>query len=132
MTLYDRIKKIADDKNISISCIEENVQISNGSIVKWKQNIPRADSLYKVAKFLGCSVESLMSDNKDCKIYSDTYESTIIKENAEDYKSVLNENEIEIVYILRKFKDYRTQIKFIARAEVLADEMLANIEENKK
>ncbi len=132
MTVYDRIKKIADDQNISISYIEENVQISNGSIVKWKQNIPRADSLYKVAKFLGCSVESLMSDNKDCTIYSDTYDGTIIKENSEEYKSVLNENEIEIVYILRKFKDYRTQIKFIARAEVLADEMLSHIEENKK
>ncbi len=132
MTVYDRIKKIADDQNISISYIEENVQISNGSIVKWKQNIPRADSLYKVAKFLGCSVESLMSDNRDCAIYSDTYDGKIIKENSEEYKSVLNENEIEIVYILRKFKDYRTQIKFIARAEVLADEMLANIEENKK
>ena len=132
MTLYDRIKKIADDKNITISYIEENVQISNGAIIKWKRNIPRADSLYKVAKFLGCSVEFLMSDNKDYPMYSDTYEGIIVKENTEDYKLVLNENEIEIIDILRKFKDYRTQIKFIARVEVLADEMLANIEENKK
>ncbi len=132
MTLYDRIKKIADDKNISISYIEENVQISNGSIIKWKQNIPRADSLYKVAKLLGCSVEFLMSDNKDYSMYSDTYNGITVNENTEDYKSVLNENEIEIIDILRKFKDYRTQIKFIARVEVLADEMLANIEENKK
>lgn len=132
MTLYDRIKKIADDKNITISYIEENVQISNGAIIKWKRNIPRADSLYKVAKFLGCSVEFLMSDNKDYPMYSDTYEGIIVKENIEDYKLVLNENEIEIIDILRKFKDYRTQIKFIARVEVLADEMLANIEENKK
>ncbi len=132
MTLYDRIKKIADDKNITISYIEENVQISNGAIIKWKRNIPRADSLYKVAKFLGCSVEFLMSDNKDYPMYSDTYDGIIVKENTEDYKLVLNENEIEIIDILRKFKDYRTQIKFIARVEVLADEMLANIEENKK
>jgi len=126
--LYDRIKKIADDKNVSISYIEESVKISNGSIAKWKQNIPKADNLYKVAKFLGCSVEFLISNE-----HADTIENSyVIKENIVDYKSFLNENEIEILNILKRFTDNRNQIKFIARAEALAEEMLANIEENKK
>ncbi len=131
MTLYDRIKKIADDKNMSIAYIEESVKISNGSIAKWKQNIPKVDNLYKVAKFLGCSVEFLMTDEPADINTNDLESSYVIKENIEDYKS-LNENEIEILNILKRFTDYRNQIKFIARAEALAEEMLTNIEENKK
>ncbi len=132
MTLYDRIKKIADDKNMSIAYIEESVKISNGSIAKWKQNIPKADNLYKVAKFLGCSVEFLMSNEHFDTNSNDLENSYVIKENIVDYKSFLNENEIEILNILKRFTDNRNQIKFIARAEALAEEMLANIEENKK
>ena len=132
MTLYDRIKKLADEKNMSIAYIEESVQISNGSIAKWKQNIPKADNLYKVAKFLGCSVEYLMSDKHTEMTSSDVERSFLVKENIVDYKSILSENEVEILDILKKFTDNRNQIKFIARAEALAEEMLANIEENKK
>ena len=62
LTLYDKVKSLADDQNISISYIEESTQLSNGSISKWKVNSPIADSLYKVAKFLGCSVDYLISD----------------------------------------------------------------------
>ncbi len=132
MTLYDRIKKLADDKNMTIAYIEESVHISNGSIAKWKQNIPKADNLYKVAKFLGCSVESLMIDEDADIISSDFLSNFVIKENIVDYKSFLSENEVEIIDILKKFTDNRNQIKFIARVEALAEEMLANLEESKK
>lgn len=132
MTLYDRIKKLADDKNMTIAYIEESVHISNGSIAKWKQNIPKADNLYKVAKFLGCSVESLMIDEDADTISSDFLSNFVIKENIVDYKSFLSENEVEIIDILKKFTDNRNQIKFIARVEALAEEMLANLEESKK
>lgn len=120
MTLYDRIKRMADDQNLSISYIEENAQLSNGSISKWKINIPRADSLYKVAKFLGCSVEFLISDHKNNFLSSDNHDNDLSYNN-------LSENDIEIINILRKFKTCRNQIKFIARVELLANEILANM-----
>ena len=130
MTLYDKIKSMADDQNLSISYIEENAQLSNGSISKWKINSPRADSLYKVAKFLGCSVEFLMSEQNDGQMFSDNYSGSLIGENSLNYRCSLNENEIEILNILKRFKTYRNQIKFIARVELLANEMLSNIEDN--
>lgn len=128
MTLYDKVKSLADDQNISISYIEESTQLSNGSISKWKVNSPRADSLYKVAKFLGCSVDYLMSDENEENSYSDNYKGHLIGESSYNHRCSLNENEIEILNILKRFKTYRNQIKFIARVELLANEMLSNIE----
>lgn len=132
LTLYDRIKKLADEKNMSIAYIEESVHISNGSIAKWKQNVPKVDNLYKVAKFLGCSVEFLMTDEHAVTTGNDFESEFVIKESIVDYKSFLSENEVEILDILKKFTDNRNQIKFIARVEALAEEMLANLEANKK
>jgi len=123
---------MADDQNLSISYIEENAQLSNGSISKWKVNSPRADSLYKVAKFLGCSVEFLMSEYNDEQVFSDNYSGSMIGESSQNHRYSLNENEIEILNILKKFKTYRNQIKFIARVELLANEMLSNIEDNEQ
>ena len=123
---------MADDQNLSISYIEENAQLSNGSISKWKVNSPRADSLYKVAKFLGCSVEFLMSEYNDEQVFSDNYSGSMIGESSQNHRYSLNENEIEILNILKKFKTYRNQIQFIARVELLANEMLSNIEDNEQ
>ena len=128
MTLYDKVKGLAEDQNISISYIEESTQLSNGSISKWKVNSPRADSLYKVAKFLGCSVDYLISDENEENSYSDNYNGQLIGESSYNQRCSLNENEIEILNILKRFKTYRNQIKFIARVELLANEMLSSIE----
>lgn len=130
MTIYDKIKSIADDQNISISYIEENTELSNGSISKWKTNSPRVDSLYKVAKLLGCSLDFLMSTQNDKQMISNTYSGSLIGENSHKINFSLNENEIEILNILKRFKTYRNQIKFIARVELLANEMLCDIEDN--
>lgn len=131
MTLYDRIKKIADIKKLSISSIEEAAKISNGSISKWKQNIPKADNLYKVAKFLNCSMEFLLFglyDNQYDEYNNiNNLEYNIIESN-DNYAELFNENEIEILNLLHKFNDKRNQIKFIARAEDVANEMLLGIE----
>lgn len=132
MTIYDKIKNMADDQNISISYIEENTELSNGSISKWKTNSPRVDSLYRVAKFLGCSLDLLMSSQHDKQVFSDAYSGSLIGENSYNNGCSLNENEIEILNILKRFKTYRNQIKFIARVELLANEMLCDIENNER
>ena len=130
MTLYDKIKSMADDQNISISYIEENADLSNGSISKWKINSPRVDSLCKVAKLLGCSLDFLVSSQNDKQTFFDEYSGSLISEKLNKINFSLNENEIELLNILNRFKTYRNQIKFIARAELLANEMLSDIKDN--
>lgn len=60
--LYDKIKKIAKENNISIYRIERDLDLSNGSIRKWNSSIPLAQTLNKVAKYLGVSISELMEE----------------------------------------------------------------------
>lgn len=58
--LYDKIKNIAEQKNISIYRIEKDLDLSNGSIRKWNSSIPLSQTLKKVADYLNVSIDKLM------------------------------------------------------------------------
>ena len=51
-SIHEKIKSIANERNLTVSAIENGSRLSNGSIGKWEKSSPRADQLYKVAKFL--------------------------------------------------------------------------------
>lgn len=58
--LYDKIKKVADSKSISIYRIEKDLEFSNGSLRKWNSSTPSATSLKKVADYLGVDLNNLL------------------------------------------------------------------------
>lgn len=60
--LYDKIKNIAEQKNISIYRIEKDLDLSNGSIRKWNSSIPLSQTLKKVANYLNVSIDKLMEE----------------------------------------------------------------------
>lgn len=60
--LYDKIKNIAEQKNISIYRIEKDLDLSNGSIRKWNSSIPLSQTLKKVADYLYVSIDKLMDE----------------------------------------------------------------------
>lgn len=60
--LYDKIKNIAEQKNISIYRIERDLDLSNGSIRKWNSSIPLSQTLKKVADYLNVSIDKLMEE----------------------------------------------------------------------
>ncbi|MFS9325884.1 helix-turn-helix transcriptional regulator [Streptococcus parasanguinis] len=60
--LYDKIKNIAKQKNISIYRIEKDLDLSNGSIRKWNSSIPLSQTLKKVADYLNVSIDKLMEE----------------------------------------------------------------------
>lgn len=60
--LYDKIKNIAEQKNISIYRIEKDLDLSNGSIRKWNSSIPLSQALKKVADYLNVSIDKLMDE----------------------------------------------------------------------
>jgi len=61
MTTYDNVKRIADSQKKTISKIESEAGIANGTIGGWKKSKPYAATLLKVAKALGVSIEELMA-----------------------------------------------------------------------
>lgn len=64
--IYDNIKAIAIEKNISIRAIEKKTCIGNGTIGKWKlrESTPSVKSLIKVADALGVSLDDLVKDKE--------------------------------------------------------------------
>ena len=60
--LYDKIKNIAEQKNISIYRIEKDLDLSNGSIRKLNSSIPLSQTLKKVADYLNVSIDKLMEE----------------------------------------------------------------------
>lgn len=63
MTVYERVKLLADEQKKPISAIEVEAGISNGTISGWKSGRPYAETLQKVSKVLGCTIESLLGDS---------------------------------------------------------------------
>lgn len=60
--VYENVKKICDEKGISITQLEKEAGLSSGSIGKWRNCIPKADSLQAVAKVLKVKMEKLLKE----------------------------------------------------------------------
>ena len=65
--VYDSVKKICDEKGMTISSVEKAAGIGNGTIAGWKNSSPRMDILIKVANVLEVSIEDLTREwSKSC------------------------------------------------------------------
>lgn len=63
MKLYDKVKELAEKKNVSIYRLERDLQMSNGSISKWNESKPNVGNLIKVANYLEVGIEELLLEN---------------------------------------------------------------------
>lgn len=60
--VYENVKALCDKKGISITQLEKDAGLSNGSIGKWRNCVPKADSLQAVAKVLKVKMEKLLQE----------------------------------------------------------------------
>lgn len=60
--MYNKIRKLAKEKGISIPELEKQAGISHGAISKWEKSKPLAENLQKVAVVLGVSIEDLLKE----------------------------------------------------------------------
>lgn len=58
--IFDAVKKLCDDKHISITKLEKVLGFGNGTISSWKKSSPSIDKLQAVANFFNVSVEALL------------------------------------------------------------------------
>jgi len=61
--MYQKIKKLCKERNISIYYLEKQLELSTGSICKWEKSTPRADTIFKVANYFGVSIEYLLESS---------------------------------------------------------------------
>lgn len=64
MTLFDRVKRLCDKQGISLSQLEENLEIGNGSAYKWKKHDPTLKMLKKLAEYFNVSVDYLLGSEQ--------------------------------------------------------------------
>ena len=99
MTVLDRVKEIAGQKNITLAELERVTGLSNGAISKWGKSLPNTALIAKVADYLNVSVDYLLDREDPLRHYRVDIDG-------------LNNEEIEII---------RTQLRF---AEELAREQI--------
>ena len=60
--LYDNVKILCAEKNISVGQLEKELGFSNGSICKWNENEPGIRKVQKVADYLHVPIEKLLEE----------------------------------------------------------------------
>lgn len=119
MNLYEKIKILANEQDISIRQLEEQLNFGNGVINRWRKNKPGIDKIEKVADYFDVSLDYLLDraasvndtdapDNhsiaRQIMLRSDT--SDLSEEDAEDI-----EKEVErfLNWRLQEIKRERTE-----------------------
>lgn len=60
MTVFDRVKKLAEKQGISIVELEEKLDFGRNSLYSWKKKTPNGDRLKKVADYFHVSTDYLL------------------------------------------------------------------------
>ena len=59
-TIYENIKKLCDERNLSVTELEKKAGLGNGTIGKWKISHPTMNSLYMVADALDVKITKII------------------------------------------------------------------------
>ena len=58
--LFDNVKRICEEKGITISKLEMDLEFPRSYICKWNKNEPGIRKVQKVADYLGVTIEELL------------------------------------------------------------------------
>lgn len=59
--MYEKIKELCSNDNITISALERKMEFGKGTIDKWKVASPGIERIKKVADYFGVTVDFLLS-----------------------------------------------------------------------
>ena len=60
--VYEKVKRLAKERNISINQLEKKLEFSSSTISKWNNSNPTSSKLRKVALFFDVSMEYLLEE----------------------------------------------------------------------
>ncbi|PAY37412.1 helix-turn-helix domain-containing protein [Ligilactobacillus salivarius] len=64
MKIYDTVKRLSSEKNISVYRLEKDLGLANGAISKWNRQIPNALRLQEVADYLGVTSSYILNESR--------------------------------------------------------------------
>ena len=63
--ILKNIRALCDENDISISALEKELGIGNGTLSHWDSKSPRVDLLKKVADYFGVSIEYFLDESEE-------------------------------------------------------------------
>lgn len=63
--LYEKIKRIAKDKGMSVREVERRCGFAYGTLQRWSKISPMVDKVFKVSRVLNVTVDELMDYGND-------------------------------------------------------------------
>ncbi len=103
MDLYEKIKELAAQKNVSIRQLEEKLGFANATLRRWDKNKPSVDKIQAVAKFFNVSVDYLLGNEEKTEVPDLTIDQ--ILDSVENYSGgELNESDREMLRIIIEAK----------------------------
>jgi len=88
MTVFDRIKILAEKKLMTIAELERKADLGNGTIRRWDKSLPSADKLKKVGNILGVTIDYLVNGNDELSA-----KGIVLARNAEN----LSEKQLKLI-----------------------------------
>lgn len=128
--IYSRIKKLAKDNNLNLAELERITNLSNGTINRWKNSIPRVDGINEIAKYFNVSLDFLVNGEDQAKfsnisnsaIVQNNNATTLIVKNGETITRELTEQEIELLKIYNSL-NLRQQTIFLSKVFEIETEL---------
>ena len=130
MTLVDRIRMLARQRDMSLPQLEIELGLGNGTISRWKTSSPNTDKLQKIADYFNVSMDYLLGrdiqlnskDERDIeKILDQTREQLLAQEglmfdgdpaSPEAIESILSAMQIGMEMAKKKNKEKYTPKKY--------------------
>lgn len=97
--IAERIKSEAKRKGIPVKKMLGDIGLGNNTMANMKTSMPKADSLAKIADYLGCSVDHLLGKDEENPATNDV--SGIEKEALHLFNQISDENREEVMNYLR-------------------------------
>lgn len=96
MSILDKIRELANLKQVSLAEIERQSGLSSGSITKWDKSSPSAEKLEQVAEYLGVSMDYLL-DRTENKFVSTDNTADHFAEFFKIETEGMSEEEVEVL-----------------------------------
>lgn len=99
MEIFEIVKKLCEERNITISTLERNLDFSRGSIYKMVTSAPSSDKLKKLADYFDVTTDFLLDRTNQNENAIPTYDN-LLKIYTRGKNSLTPEEKIKLAQII--------------------------------
>lgn len=97
MSLVERIRSVAEPRDLTLAKIERELGFGNGTIRKWDNNAPSVDKVQKVGEYLNVSIDFLLGRTNNPNVIQGENDNTkfelpkqAVEELVKSFEGIIN------------------------------------------